>query len=195
MTPAAKQQVVPGPVVEPLRATVGFERSVSVRPYETAKASIFIQTEVSLEDVETSMVNIRNAAAQAKAAVFEELGIQFSVDEGGFVRELIAKHFGAVTEVVPTADDAFPESSAPAPAPAPVAAAPAHVAQAPNVSAEPPFAVDTKDPGEKRANKEWAKASIASNPDDWYFNPPETKRNPRGPDYKHKQNGMGYWLS
>jgi hypothetical protein len=181
------QHVVPSAVVEPLRATVGFERSISVRPYETAKASIFIQTEVSMEDIPTSMANIREACAQAKAAVFEELGIQFSVDEGGYVRELIGKHFGAVTEVA--VDDQFPQIDTPAPA-----VAPASAPQAAGVSSTPPFSVDTKDPGEKRANKAWAKASIAENPDDWYFNAPETKKNPRGPDYKHKSNGMGYWL-
>jgi len=184
------QHAVPSAVVEPLRATVGFERSISVRPYETAKASIFIQTEVSLEDVATSMANIREACAQAKAAVFEELGIQFSVDEGGYVRELIGKTFGAVTEVVA---DEFPTFDAPTYTPAPVSA-PASAPQAAGVSPTPPFEVDTKDPGEKRANKAWAKTSIAENPDDWYFNAPETKKNPRGPDYKHKSNGMGYWL-
>lgn len=184
----ATSPAIPSATVEPLRATVGFERSISVRPYETAKASIFIQTEVDINDSAATMRSIRECAAQAKAAVFEELGIQFSVDEGGFVRELIGKHFGAVTEVT-TSDDQFPTVDTPV-----AASAPASAPQAAGVSSTPPFAVDTKDAAEKRANKSWAKQSIAENPDDWYFNAPETKRNPRGPDYKHKTNGMGYWL-
>lgn len=97
------------PIVTPLSATVGFNRKVSVRPYESAEASIFMQTEIDLNDSETTMANLKQSMMQCKALVFEELGLEFEVTEGGIVRELLEAKFGNVTEVT---------SAAPTPAPA-----------------------------------------------------------------------------
>ena len=175
------------PIVTPLTATVGFNRKVSVRPYESAEASIFMQTEIDLNDSDATMANLKQAMMQCKALVFEELGLEFQVTEGGIVRELLEAKFGNVTEVT-TAPKAV---AAPAPAAAP-AAAPS--------SDTPPYASMTKDSNEKALNKKWAIARYATNPDEFYDNTAsnaEKKANGAervGPDYKHKSSGVGFWL-
>jgi hypothetical protein len=175
------------PIVTPLTATVGFNRKVSVRPYESAEASIFMQTEIDLNDSDATMANLKQAMMQCKALVFEELGLEFQVTEGGIVRELLEAKFGNVTEVT-TAPKA---AAAPAPAAAP-AAAPS--------SDTPPYASMTKDSNEKALNKKWAIARYATNPDEFYDNTAsnaEKKANGAervGPDYKHKSSGVGFWL-
>jgi len=82
------------------KVTVGFERSVSVRPYETAKASVFIQADTPIgytpEQLETSL---RDAFFQAKAQVLEQLGLEFEINEHGVVIELLKKAFGPVEMV------------------------------------------------------------------------------------------------
>lgn len=82
----------------PTIGTVHFERKVQVRQYEAATASIFMQFEVD-PDVDTTLQNAKDAMAQSKALVFEELGLKFTVDDGGYVRELLDRHLGPTTEV------------------------------------------------------------------------------------------------
>ena len=104
MTPATPEETqAHHPVVENIQApkvTVGFERSVSVRPYETMKASVFIQAEVPIgytaEDLERGL---RDSFFQAKAQVFEQLGIEFEISEHGVVMEVLTKAFGPVERV------------------------------------------------------------------------------------------------
>ena len=87
-------------LIQAPKVTVGFERSVSVRPYETAKASVFIQAEVPIgytaEELEKGL---RDSFFQAKAQVFEQLGIEFEINEHGAVMELLTKSFGPVDVV------------------------------------------------------------------------------------------------
>jgi hypothetical protein len=176
------------PIVTPLNATVGFNRKVSVRPYESAEASIFMQTEIDLNDSEATMANLKQAMMQCKALVFEELGLEFQVTEGGIVRELLEAKFGNVTEVTSTAPKAV---AAPAAAPA-AAASP--------TSDTPPYASMTKDTNEKALNKKWAIARYATNPDEFYDNTASNAEKKAGgaertgPDYKHKSSGVGFWL-
>jgi hypothetical protein len=177
------------PIVTPLTATVGFNRKVSVRPYESAEASIFMQTEVDLNDSETTMANLKQAMMQCKALVFEELGLEFEVTEGGIVRELLEAKFGNVTEVTSTAPKAVA-----APAAAPVAA------PAASTSDTPPYASMTKDTNEKALNKKWAIARYATNPEEFYDNTASNAEKKAGgaertgPDFKHKSSGVGFWL-
>lgn len=181
-----------------MHGTVSFNRRVSVRPYESAEAGIYIQFDIptdptmSAEDRTSQIVaNARAAFFQAKALVFEELNLQFQVGQNGVIHEVLADKFGKVTEVTP--------SSAAAPAPAaPVAVAPAATATAPSQPVHgdaPPFPADTTNREEKAANKVWALADIKANPDAWYYNAPESKRNPKSPDYKHKATGLAVWVS
>jgi hypothetical protein len=175
------------PIITPLTANVGFSRKVSVRPYEVAEASIFMQTEIDLNDSDTTMANLKQAMMQCKALVFEELFLEFEVTETGLVRELLEAKFGNVTEVT-TAPKAV---AAPAPAAAP-AAAPS--------SDTPPYASMTKDSNEKALNKKWAIARYATNPDEFYDNTASNAEKKAGgaertgPDFKHKSSGVGFWL-
>ena len=177
------------PIVTPLTATVGFNRKVSVRPYESAEASIFMQTEIDLNDSDATMANLKQAMMQCKALVFEELGLEFQVTEGGIVRELLEAKFGNVTEVTSTAP-----AAAPAPTAAPVAAP-----TAPS-SDTPPYASMTKDANEKALNKKWAIARYATNPEEFYDNTASNAERKAGgaertgPDYKHRSSGVGFWV-
>jgi len=176
------------PNISQLTGTVTFSRKVSVRPYETADASIAVQFQIptsgTADEQRTQLLgNARAAFFAAKAIVFEELGLEFSVEEGGVIREVLAKALGRVTEVA--ANDSFPEF-----APT-LQIVPSVVASATMTAA--PFAADTQDKAERTANKRWATARILSNPEEWWDNR-DNKRNPKAPDYKHKDTGMGVWL-
>ena len=63
-------------IIEPRRVTVGFERSVSVRPYETEKASIFVQVDVGPNDTTEQILEAVHAEyVGAKSEVYHQLGI------------------------------------------------------------------------------------------------------------------------
>jgi hypothetical protein len=171
----------------PLTSTISFSRKISVRPYESAEASMFMQFEIDPDNPEVTLASAKHAFFQAKALVFEELGLEFSIEDGGVIRELLTKNFGAVTEVT---------NSPAAVAPAATQSAPesvSHAAPAPAGGANPPYSADTMDKNEKAANKTWALARIASNPDEFWDNR-ENKRNPKAPDYKGKTNNIAVWL-
>ena len=170
----------------PLIATVGFNRKVSVRQYESAEASIFIQTEIPNGDPEGLVKACQDAFYQAKSIVFSELGIEFEVLEDGRIMELVNRHLGPVTEV----------SSAPAA----IATADSPAAGAGDVPPNPPYDSRTTDKGERSANITWAKKRYAAYPSEFYDNREsnaEKKANGAertGPDFRHKSSGVGYWL-
>lgn len=179
-----------GPSVDHLTGTVTFSRKVSVRQYESAEASIFVQFEIPTEGSPEQqraelLANARAAFFSAKALVFQELGLEFTVEEDGVVREVLQKNFGKVTEVTPTELAVVAADSG-------VTATPFADPSA-GVGPNAPYAVDTQDKNERTANKKWAVARIASNPEEWWDNR-ENKRNPKAPDFKHKETGMGVWL-
>lgn len=179
------------PNIATATGTVGFNRKVSVRQYESAEASIFIQFDIPSDPdmtdearTEQILANARGAFFQAKALVFEELGLEFEVTEGGVIRETLTKTFGNVTEVRPQA--------APAQNPA------ASELRAAVAGDGPPFSPETNDKAEKRANQDWAKALYQTDPGAFFDNRPkkaagEYKAN--APDLKHKDTKIGVWLS
>jgi len=176
--------------------TVVFERTVRVREFESAKAGVFIQFE--LPDPaqangsygEQVLKQIGDAFFQAKTVVFDELGLDFNVDAGGVVREAINATLGQVTEVqAPRQQPKQIAAAAPAPQPAPQPQpAPVAVDQS-----QPPYDSRTSDRQEKSANARWAKARLESHPDEFWDNRND-KRNPKAPDFKHKDSGIGVWL-
>jgi hypothetical protein len=176
--------------------TVVFERTVRVREYESAKASVFIQFNLDGSG-DAVMAAVGEAFFQAKAAVYDELGIQFNVDAGGVIRETINAAFGQVTDVTP-APKAVAATATAAPAPAPVAAAPAP-APAPAAvvdASRPPYDPATEIKQEKAANGKWAKARLVSHPDEFWNNAQakaEGRFSPRSPDFKHKDTGLAVW--
>lgn len=151
-------------VIDAPKVTVGFERKVSLRDYNSAVASVYVQANTKPEMTADELVSaIDTAMFQAKVTVFDSLGITFEVTPDGKAIELLEKELGAV-EVVPSkAVEAV--RSAPAQATANAA------------------------PGTKRALWE----ELCSNPKAWYDNR-EGKKNEKGPDFKRKTTGEALWL-
>lgn len=173
--------------------TITFSRKVSVRPYESAEAGIYVQFDIPTDpdmSEETRgdyiIANARAAFFQAKALVYEELGLEFTVGENGVVHELLTNHFGSVTEVTSTE-------------PAPLTPAPVAIAQAPSGDSDtPPYSPDTTDKTERAANTRWAKDLYSRKPDAFYDNRPKKasgEYKPTAPDVKHKDTKIGVWLS
>jgi len=171
------------PNINELVGTVSFSRKVAVRQYESAEASVFIQFAIPTEgDAETirhqTISNARAAMFEAKGLVLEELGLEFQVDDNGVLHELITKNLGNVTEVRATPSGDY------TPAPSDSGEA---------TSASPPYSADTQDKSERAANKSWAVARWNSHPNEFWDNR-ANKRNPKGPDLKHKETGLAVWL-
>lgn len=174
------------PNINELTGTVSFSRKVAVRQYESAEASVFIQFSIpanlegDFEAVRTQILsNARAAFFEAKGLVLEELGLEFQVDENGVLHELLAKNLGNVTEVRPTATQEY---------------VPATTEGSTLTSGGPPYSADTQDKNQRAANKIWAMARWNSAPHEFWDNR-ENKRNPKGPDLKHKETGLAVWLS
>lgn len=161
-----------------LKGTVSFSRKVSDGNYGMHEAFMSVQYDIGQFDTAEDIIHTaRNAFLQAKAVVFEQLGVDHTLDESGVVVEVARRAFpGSVVEPAP---------SAPAAAPA---------AGGASAGAQPPFSADTDDFAEKKANKEWAQARLASHPNEFWDNR-ESKRSPKAPDYKHKNTGIGVWAS
>lgn len=169
------------PNVNELVGTVSFSRKIAVRQYESAEASVFIQfcipTEGDAESIRhQTLSNARAAMFEAKGLVLEELGLEFQVDDNGVLHELLTKSLGNVTEVRAVAPTQNNE--------------PAAVAE---TSAAPPYSSDTQDKSERASNKAWAMSRWASHPHEFWDNR-ANKRNPKGPDLKHKETGLAVWL-
>ena len=184
------------PIIESNTGSVRFTRKVQVRPYEVAEASITVGFDIPTDPDLTPealngqlIANARAAFFSAKALVFEELGLEFVVSDGGIVTEVVERHFGNVTEVAQT----------PAPAAAPQSAPAQELAQnVASVGDTPPYNPNTQDKGEKGANSRWAKERYATHPHEFFDNRPkkasgEYKAN--APDVKHKDTKIGVWLS
>lgn len=176
---------------------VSFSRKVSVRQYESADASISISfdipTDPDMSDTargDQIIANARAAFFQAKALVYEELALEFSVDDNGVVHEVLERHFGNVTEVAAESPAAF---AAPAPA-----AVTAFAAPAPSGGADqPPFSAETTDKDERRSNSNWAKARYNEFPNEYFDNRPKKadgSYKANAPDFKHKDTKIGFWL-
>lgn len=186
------------PNIESNTGSVRFSRKVQVRPYEVAEASITIAFDIPTDPdltpeaaSEQLIANARASFFSAKALVFEELGLEFIVSDGGIVTEVVERHFGNVTEVKTTAPVQTEVSEL-------HAVAQEFVAPAAGGSDTPPFSPTTTDKGEKGANSQWAKARYATHPHEFFDNRPkkqtgEYKAN--APDVKHKDTKIGVWLS
>jgi hypothetical protein len=174
------------PEVNPLKGTVAFTRSISDGNY--GKSEFFMSVQYDIPQGAEAPVIIdaaRAAALIAKSVTFEQLGIKDEIIDGVVV-ELARQAFpGSVIE----------PSTGAATSAAPQAAAPA--GQAGTVAATPPFAGDTKDADEKKANKAWATDRYATHPGDFYDNRPKKEAgeySAKSPDVKHKTSGIGLWF-
>lgn len=79
----------------------------------------------------------------------------------------------------------------------PTAQAMASAAAPSGVAPMPPHSADTRDKGEKAANKAWGTARYQAAPDEFWDNRPKKaagEYKPNSPDLKHKESGLAVWL-
>jgi hypothetical protein len=182
---------------EGTRIVFHYRRQVQPKQYETAEVFMDIEhtfpTGLSPEEIENSA---KRMAQIVKVGVLTQLGLPFEQDEDTRV----------IMEVFPTAEKVTSKPLV-VPAAAPVEA---HVAEP-----APPTPPSAPRPAAKRTGPNAAKTStggddveaawehLAANPSLWFYNAPETKQNPKGPDFKATKkagftsNGypMGLWMN
>lgn len=164
--------------VEPVaRGLFSYSRELRV-PAADGKQSAFMSVSFPIyweDDGESILAKAKDAAFEAKASVFQQLQLDFTVDEGVAVEVVKAAFDGTVTAN-------YPEPSYGGQGLTPTSAAPA----------APPFHPDSQVPAEKDANQDWARQRFMSHPGEFWDNR-GNKRNPRAPDCKHKDTGLPLW--
>lgn len=161
-----------------LKGTVSFTRKVSDGNYGSSDFFHAVQYDIpDGSDGEAIVAAAKAASVIAKAVVFEALGIEHTLDESGVVVEVARRAIpGSVVQPAPQ-QQAAPASTG---------------------GNEPPFPANTTDAGQKKANKEWAEALYATNPNAFYDNREKKASgefNAKSPDVKHKASGIGLWFS
>lgn len=137
------------------RGTVSFQRRLQ---RGDVSLMVSMQFDVDPSDMPGSLERARGAAFQVRGLVYEELGIDFKVDETGTLREVSAPE-----EPRTGGNQQTGSGSTPAGFKLPIGERPDHV-------------------------KDWQWAKLVNSPGDWWDNrDPQTGFNPRnGPDFKHK---------
>jgi hypothetical protein len=154
------------------KCTIGFERSVQVRDYESAKASVYFEVTTEPGDtVESITERLKPAFAGIKATIYNQLGLTYEVDPTDLVvKELFEKHLGAV-EVT--------EAS--------------HVA-----AAKPPQQIQRGGQGTPApTTKDGLWEELSQNPKRYFDNRADKaigKVKPNSPDFKRKYSGEALWM-
>lgn len=185
---------------EGTRIVFHYRRQVQPKQYETAE--VFMDVEhtypagLSPEEIEAGA---KRMAQIVKVGVLTQLGLPFEQDEDTRV----------IMEVFPTAEKVTNKPKAESVAP------PVSPPVAPEDAEAPTTAPATPRPAQKRTGPNAAKPAsggsdtdaawehLAANPKLWFYNAPEDKKNPKGPDFKATKdagfnaNGfpMGLWLN
>jgi hypothetical protein len=156
--------------IDALKGTVSYARKVSDGNYGTVECSVFMQADIAPgADADAIDVALKAAAFTAKAHVLEQLGLAVRVDELGVIRELERVLDAKVVET---------KTSGAAPKPA------ARKAQA-----------DDKEAMWAELHNEYQSSGTSTGNTKSYWDNREGKRNPKAPDFKHKQTGEGLWLN
>lgn len=98
---------------EGLKTTVAFERSVQVAPYQTAKASIYVNADIPHDSTvgDPAWVKaVEDAWFEAKSSVLTQVGAVFSTTPDGLVEEDVEATIAQLQQAFPGAK----EQSAPA---------------------------------------------------------------------------------
>lgn len=173
-------------VIEAPKAFVTFERSVQVRSFEPAKASVMIQVptepygwitqgddgSVSV-DKEAIIADLKPAFFAAKAAVLEQLGLTFEVTPELVVMELLDAELGAV-EITEKEAQKVAESAAAA------------------KKARPQADANASDP-DAPADKDDLWVELSEHPERYYDN--RGTKTGNQPDFKRVKGGQGLWLT
>ena len=151
------------------RMTVSYERKVNLGNYESA--SVFVSMQVDAGDTKDETLQaIKDAFLMVRGSAYEQLGIQFTIDETLIAREKLERTFGPVELVEGQEAKAYNKPAALTPPSKPRS--------------------DTVAPKSKKAL--WQE--LSDNPSNWFDNR-ENKRNPKAPDFKRKNTGEGLWMT
>lgn len=162
--------------IEGRKAYVNFTRSLPPHQYHKAEASCHLQVDLPEHDGESAgeyaaevTAAIKEAFAVAKVNVFDQLGLSYEVDAvTQVVKEDLEATLGAVEVNGGTKSNVKPFKRAAKPA-----------------------ARKSAKPSDAEIADAWAE--LANNPDRWWDNR-DDKRNPKAPDFKHKDTGFALWL-
>ena len=162
--------------------TARFSQKIQRQQYEPTEASIEVSMDVEGTDTDAIEKVATDLFATAKAQVYAELQMPCSYDsELGII----------VADAVEVVTQAFPGATTTA------GGVPAGATNLGDVAAGPPDAVDERGnsvTGNDAPNRAWAKQRFLTNPEEFYDNR-GNKRNPKGPDIKHKASNVAAWLS
>lgn len=158
------------PVIEIPKATVHIERKLSTPKgvgddFGNTVASIFLPVDLPIDPTDVAGYDsaIRTAFALAKGYVYEQLNVDHELNEDGIVLEKFTKQV----------EKAFPNSTT-----------------KPSASAKSAFKpVPNKPSGGDDSGHVCGKCGGT----DFWYNSPESKKNPKSPDYKCKGCGAGIW--
>lgn len=174
-----------------LTYTVYVARKNSAMDYgngSSDEASAHVQVDLPVGTDPTgdeAQLALRNAFNAAKAQVAVTLGMTTVLDDEGTLQyDQATVPVAAPAPAAPTTAilDAFPGATVAQPASAEALQ-----------DGAPPYVNPERGSAGEKANVKWAKARFATHPEEFFDNS-ETKRNPKGPDIKHKKyNKHGGW--
>lgn len=158
------------------RGLFSYSREVRKPGRPDGKESGFLSVSFPIyleDDTETILAKARDAAFEAKSTVYQQLQLDFTVEEGVAV-EMLQDAFGGTVE-----DSNY-------------GSAPQQYSDATGVGPMPPYPADSADKAEKEANQRWGVQRFAQFPGEFWDNR-GNKRNPKAPDLKHRSTGMPVW--
>lgn len=181
-------------MTDTLTGTVTFARKVQPKQYESGEAGHFVQYDFDPNSSDEAIIAAaKRAFSIAKTTVLDELGLSYTYDEFGTVREAGLPATQVVANLFPGAT-VEPQAAAAAP-PAQPPATPA-AAVAGDVPPNPPANTGNKD-ADRAAIRAWGVARYNAHPDEFYDNRPKKtdgSYKPTAPDLKHKTTQTGIWL-
>lgn len=176
--------------VEPIKGFVTFERTISARQYEPAKASLMLQIPTDTSgwrnldgtlNRERIIADAKDVFFVAKSVVFEQLGIEYRITPELVVQDILEKSLAAV-EI--------------SPAEAAIVAETANVvAAAPPAPVTPQRRAPSGDGPSLVGKAAWL--DLAANPGKWFDNRADKesgRAKPTSPDFKRKGTGEVLWL-
>lgn len=164
-----------------------YKRTIQTKQYETATAELFISQPAD-ENPDNWASQANEAFGLVKSVVLDQLGLDYEISEGIIKETGVAPRVITPAQATANVGQVFDTTSTvAAPSASGGADRPPHsVPQNRDESQAQPKA-------EKDANVAWGKARFQTHPDEFYDNR-GNKKNPNGPDLKHKSTGLGLWL-
>lgn len=177
---------------EYLTHTVSFSRKRSDGNYGSQDATLFIQFDTPIGGDVADIIEIAaDRFAAAKAAVLDQLGIPYHLDNGLVVEEVTVDSVATGARI----NQAFKPISEDEGQP--VFGTGGGERDPQGVGPVPPYSPDTKDKSEKGMNLKWAKARYETHPGEFWDNREKKASgqfSEKSPDLSHKDTRIGIWL-